>query len=1568
VLDVKNGLLMLPPECERESQHVNGSSRGKNNADDESGKNNDDNDNPTKSNDNALTTQEISSTIMGISSTIVDLDDTLSDADDVNTSMETVTMTDVNGNQSTSPDNIRNNNPNNNGLQHHHRETTFRQDVRDEWVDAMFGRDFFPTIRGTGSSTTTANHQDDNHWKDLSVKQGMGGANVGNWVTYGALLDANNNSNNHGNNNNNSSMKTPQKESALATLLKTKSTPLMTTNSVSNLSFGESLINVRSTSESNNLQHNDNNNNAGNHHAAATDNNNSRQTNKIGATISRIPLGIYVRSIALTSEAYTVGISPGSILIDINGLGLLGETSYRAVERLWHYAGDFLDEMGNVNGTTTATNNNLQVKKPIQLRFYKNSQVYTVFLMSSTPLKGIEWAPCGNFALVQRSSGLAAQCGVRRGSLVLAVNGVGLRQLDHAGVAKELIENYAGGSNSVVLTCGYTPATSRSGFYEEKTLEKKSGGGSSGVEVRPRPVEYSTALSETFFACTAPSVALVDDGVMETTPPNSAFKSSISSSVRSSISRGGDGENLMASELAAYVAAGGLLPTDLGVVASQLEMYESSQQQRRRINGIGSFGPCPSIQRDSMLDAWNPLVSLTQSMSYQSTGCCETSYMEMGGPFRIAWGNESYGKEAAHTLSECIRVISGIAQHPTTGVAENVFDSHLMQLLGVATCAPHEIEDGTMNLSEKLLDILVDVALNDINLCQRLFFLLRCFIGASDDQVSEGSAQSLKLLRHAQRRLSGKMLDKYECQETNLHCNGDYLMSSEKSSASSSGKVAQLNIALTESCSFENRQVVTPGAPANRHRQDNGPQEANNGTSSLRLESSTSGDCLSIDGLSCQTPASTMTANSNGGIKKKIKSSAKIRQLFKGGKSKSSLRDSQPPSTGLSRSFKQGSTFSFTKNMFHKQPASLRLDGDSLSSHAANMNLSMSQQFENLAWILCRIDATCSEIEKKLIKSFPQKMANLALKPWSASKESALASITQSFQAELRAMNPNSDSESHFPILNPIDSSDQLTSVDADECFILPSAHFPMLLCFNSSISPSSPKNRSDKEGHFNSLYRTKIEIIGLSSTVPLSHKANGSGEAYIVQGAVGGIVQESGTSELYVNPTRSSKRGVISHRWTKNNTLIFESSSNSGPPKTLSLKISTVSRNVDSRDDVNVTNDDMGCAFIDLTTIWKQINQTSNDSLIDASARVFLFDECEDLFDQHGEAEKNMDGEEVEIQIKVTVEVVPAELYPQKRLLLFKHGDDLRQELLAIQFIEMCNQILKSSGLDLKLKTFRCLPVEARKGFIEWVSGTVPLSQLCRSTYLTESNVGSRQSSNKSTLDDSEHSLPADEVTDTVETSAQGRSWCKYQAIRGIGQISNAVENPIQDFLRAAAYDKYSPYYVKKEVMDTYVKSCAGYCVITYLLGVGDRHLDNILLHQNGHLLHCDFSFILGHDPKTYLPMRITDEMIRGFGGQESDNYAKFISFIGAAFLTLRRHNNLHSLLSQIRNMIYSNLRDLSLAQPPIDAIFAMKDRFQLDLSDDEALSYIEHVVEKSITSKMWRAVDAMHSLGKHF
>jgi phosphatidylinositol 3-kinase len=69
---------------------------------------------------------------------------------------------------------------------------------------------------------------------------------------------------------------------------------------------------------------------------------------------------------------------------------------------------------------------------------------------------------------------------------------------------------------------------------------------------------------------------------------------------------------------------------------------------------------------------------------------------------------------------------------------------------------------------------------------------------------------------------------------------------------------------------------------------------------------------------------------------------------------------------------------------------------------------------------------------------------------------------------------------------------------------------------------------------------------------------------------------------------------------------------------------------------------------------------------------------------------------------------------------------------------------------------------------------------------------------------------------------------------------------------------------YNRPDVMSTYLRSLAGYCVLPYLLVVGDRHLDDILLRSTGHFFfHIDFGFIFGHDPKPLPPaFRLTREV----------------------------------------------------------------------------------------------------------
>ncbi|XP_043675300.1 phosphatidylinositol 3-kinase catalytic subunit type 3 isoform X1 [Vespula pensylvanica] len=252
----------------------------------------------------------------------------------------------------------------------------------------------------------------------------------------------------------------------------------------------------------------------------------------------------------------------------------------------------------------------------------------------------------------------------------------------------------------------------------------------------------------------------------------------------------------------------------------------------------------------------------------------------------------------------------------------------------------------------------------------------------------------------------------------------------------------------------------------------------------------------------------------------------------------------------------------------------------------------------------------------------------------------------------------------------------------------------------------------------------------------------------------------------------------------------------------------------------------------------------------------------------------------------------------------IFKHGDDLRQDQLILQTIALMDKLLRRENLDLKLTPYRVLATSTRHGFLQFIESTTVAEVL-------------------------------------------------------------ASEGSILSFFRKHHPSDTGPYGVVPEVMDTYVRSCAGYCIITYVLGVGDRHLDNLLLTTSGKLFHIDFGYILGRDPKPLPPpMKLSKEMVEAMGGVGSEHYHEFRKQCYTAFLHLRRHANL--ILNLFSLMVDASVPDIALE--PDKAVKKVQDKLRLDLSDEEAVHYVQNLLDLSVTAVMAALVEQLHKFAQYW
>uniref|UniRef100_A0A914I1L1 Chromatin modification-related protein MEAF6 n=1 Tax=Globodera rostochiensis TaxID=31243 RepID=A0A914I1L1_GLORO len=245
----------------------------------------------------------------------------------------------------------------------------------------------------------------------------------------------------------------------------------------------------------------------------------------------------------------------------------------------------------------------------------------------------------------------------------------------------------------------------------------------------------------------------------------------------------------------------------------------------------------------------------------------------------------------------------------------------------------------------------------------------------------------------------------------------------------------------------------------------------------------------------------------------------------------------------------------------------------------------------------------------------------------------------------------------------------------------------------------------------------------------------------------------------------------------------------------------------------------------------------------------------------------------------------------------IFKRGDDLRQDQLVLQMIRLMDELLKEDKLDLCLTPYAVLATSCSEGFVQFIRGATPLADI----------------------------------------------------------------KSIQDTLRTFRPSSSAPYGIEADVLSNYVKSCAGYSVICYILGIGDRHLHNLLLCENGKMFHVDFGFILGRDPKPMPPaMKLTSEMVNAMGGQNSEHFRAFVNYCTTAFCILRRHANLITNLFSL--MLDAGIPDIAVERDK--AVMKVLERFHLQLSDEEACHLIVRLIESSLSAKIPIVMDFVHNV----
>ena len=256
--------------------------------------------------------------------------------------------------------------------------------------------------------------------------------------------------------------------------------------------------------------------------------------------------------------------------------------------------------------------------------------------------------------------------------------------------------------------------------------------------------------------------------------------------------------------------------------------------------------------------------------------------------------------------------------------------------------------------------------------------------------------------------------------------------------------------------------------------------------------------------------------------------------------------------------------------------------------------------------------------------------------------------------------------------------------------------------------------------------------------------------------------------------------------------------------------------------------------------------------------------------------------------------------------VVMLKCGDDLRMDMVTLQLFQAMQTIWFDNGLQVKMSLYKVLCTGYMQGMLEMVTNSDTLANI----HVQEGGA--------------------------------------IKQLFSIASVLNWIEKNCKTV---------SPI----EAKENFLMSNVAYCLATFVLGVGDRHNDNIMMKKNGELFHIDFGHFLGHFKykmgikRERAPFVFTRQFQYVLGGDDSELFKKFKQKLDLGYSILRKNRDV--ILTLLRMLLCTGIPELTEKSLKfLESSLAMKK------NDKEAIDFIEKKLYESMDSVSTKLNFAIH------